>query len=182
MEQGLPNPAVKNPLIDQFLDDLWLESGVAEHTLSAYSTDLNLYSQWLCDRHQSLDTVTKDDCVGYLAWRLDQGHAASSLARLVSCWRRFYGWLLLKGRISRNPVAQLEQPRTVQKLPMALSETDVSNLLAAPDVSQPLGVRDRAMMEVMYAAGLRVSELVNLTLDGVRLSAGVVRVLGKGSK
>lgn len=174
--------AVDHPLIDRFIESLWLEKGLSAHTRAAYGSDLALFNGWLRMHDLQLDAVGRDLLLDHLAWRFEQGYKARSTARLLSGLRGFYRFLLREGLISRDPTLQVELPRLGRPLPKSLSETDVEALLAAPDLDDPVGLRDRAMLEVLYACGLRVSELIGLTLEQVNLRQGVLRVFGKGSK
>ena len=172
-------------LLDEFCDQLWLEDGLAKTTLDSYRRDLRLFAEWLARRDASLLSAREADLLGYLAFRLGAGRAGlrpSSQARLHSSLKRFYQFALRANRISADPTLKLDRPKRPQRFPRTLSEADVEALLAAPDLRAPLGLRDRAMLEVLYATGLRVSELVALTLAQVSLDMGVVRVVGKGSK
>lgn len=169
-------------LIDRFLEQLWLLDGLSDNTQAAYQTDLLQYAGWLQPRGQSLLQAKRDDLLEYLGWRLQQGYKASSSARLLSALRRFYQQALEQGQILEDPSALVDMPKTRRNLPDTLTESDVDRLLETPDITEPLGLRDRCMLEVLYATGLRVSELVGLKLDEVSLRQGVVRVMGKGSK
>lgn len=171
-----------NGLIDQFLDALWLERGLAEHTLNAYRTDLEKFSTWLDNRGESLLTLQGRALHDYMAWRLDAGFKASSTARLLSALRRFFQYLLREQLRDDDPTALLLTPKLPQRLPKDLSEAQVEALLAEPDASIELELRDKAMLELLYATGLRVSELVGLTMENISLRQGVVRIIGKGSK
>lgn len=174
--------AVDDPLIDRFLDALWLEKGLSPHTRNAYASDLSLFNGWLTERSLSLLAVSQGDILQHLAWRLEQGYKARSTARLLSGLRGFYRYLLREHVIAEDPTLQIELPKLGKPLPKSLSERDVEALLAAPDLSDPLGLRDRCMLEVLYACGLRVTELVSLRLEQVNLRQGVLLVFGKGSK
>lgn len=169
-------------LIEQFLDALWMERGLAEQTLHAYRSDLSKFSQWLDARGDSLLTLRSEVLHDYLAWRLDQGFKASSTARLLSALRRFFQYLIREQLREDDPTALLMGPKLPKRLPKDLSETQVEALLAEPDVGNPLELRDKAMLELLYATGLRVSELVGLTMENISLRQGVVRVIGKGNK
>ncbi|MBS7326768.1 MAG: site-specific tyrosine recombinase XerD [Thiopseudomonas sp.] len=169
-------------LIDRFLEQLWLLDGLSDNTQAAYQTDLLQYAGWLQPRGQSLLQAKRDDLLEYLGWRLQQGYKASSSARLLSALRRFYQQALEQGQVLEDPSALVDMPKTRRNLPDTLTESDVDRLLETPDITEPLGLRDRCMLEVLYATGLRVSELVGLKLDEVSLRQGVVRVMGKGSK
>lgn len=175
-------PAVDHPLIDRFLESLWLEKGLSAHTRSAYRSDLALFNGWLQVRDVQLPDAGRELILDHLAWRLSEGYKARSTARLLSGLRGFYRFLLREQLISRDPTLQVELPQLGRPLPKSLSEADVEALLSAPDLDDPIGLRDRAMLEVLYACGLRVSELTALTLEQINLRQGVLRVFGKGSK
>jgi integrase/recombinase XerD len=164
-------------LLDAFADALWLEDGLSKNTLSSYRRDLELFVSFL--QNTSFEKAGEEDLFAFLAARRGR---ASSAARMLSSLKRFYGWCLRERRIKVDPTLKLDPPKRAPRFPRILSEADVEALLAAPDVGTPLGMRDRAMFEVLYAAGLRVSELVGLKVFEVNLDAGVLRVMGKGSK
>lgn len=175
-------PALDHPLIDQFLDALWLEKGLSQNSRDAYRSDLALFNGWLHERGIALDAAGRDVLLDHLAWRVEQGYKARSTARLLSGARGFYRYLLRENLIGSDPTLQIDMPQLGKPLPKSLSEADVEALLQAPDLSEPIGQRDRAMLEVLYACGLRVTELISLTLDQVNLRQGVLRVVGKGNK
>ncbi|MFK8331617.1 site-specific tyrosine recombinase XerD [Pseudomonas sp. BJa5] len=175
-------PALEHPLIDQFLDALWLEKGLADNTRESYRSDLALFNGWLQERAIALPAAGRELILDHLAWRLEQGYKPRSTARFLSGVRGFYRYLLREKLIGVDPTLQVEMPQLGRPLPKSLSEADVEALLQAPDLGEPIGQRDRAMLEVLYACGLRVTELVSLTLDQVNLRQGVLRVMGKGSK
>jgi integrase/recombinase XerD len=175
-------PAVDHPLIDRFLESLWLEKGLSAHTRAAYRSDLALFNGWLQARDVQLPDAGRELILDHLAWRLGEGYKARSTARLLSGLRGFYRFLVREQLISRDPTLQIELPQLGRPLPKSLSEADVEALLNAPDLDDPIGLRDRAMLEVLYACGLRVSELTALTLEQINLRQGVLRVFGKGSK
>ena len=170
-------------LIDEFCDALWLEDGLSRNTLDAYRRDLAQYAQWLADACGK-DVLAADhgDLQSYLAYQFQKKTRASSAARLLSSLKRLYRWLIRQNRIRVDPTLNIDAPKLPRTLPKSLTEADVDNLLAAPDLTMPRGERDRAMLETLYASGLRVSELVTLKLPQVSQDMGVVRVLGKGSK
>lgn len=169
--------------MERFLDALWMEGGLSENTLAAYRNDLRGLALWLTAQGAAgLVAATREQLMDYLAHRYQTGAKARSAARLLSSLRRFYRHLVRENRLQADPSARIDAPRLGRPLPKSLSEAQVEALLAAPDLEQPLGVRDRAMLEVLYACGLRVSELVGLTVDQINLRQGVVRVVGKGSK
>jgi integrase/recombinase XerD len=169
-------------MIDAYLDALWLEQGASDHTLAAYRRDLTAWQQWLAEEGETLLTASPDRLGVWLDQRREQGYQLRSNARLVSSLRSFYRWARLYGHIDADPLARVALPRVRPSLPNTLEEDEVERLLLAPDIETPLGVRDRAMLELLYACGLRVSELVGLTGDAVNLRQGVVRVRGKGDK
>lgn len=169
-------------LIDRFVDSLWLERGLSANTLAAYRTDLGKLAAWLDQQGSSLLTLQALDLQAYLAWRVDHGFKATSTARLLSALRRFYQYLIREQLRADDPTALLAGPKLPQRLPKDLNEQQVDALLMAPAVDQPLELRDKAMLELLYATGLRVSELVGLTIENISLRQGVVRVVGKGNK
>ncbi|GKV85591.1 site-specific tyrosine recombinase XerD [Pectobacterium atrosepticum] len=169
-------------LIEQFLDALWLERNLAENTLASYRLDLRSLAEWLAHHDNDLLHAQALDLQAFLADRIDGGYKATSSARLLSAMRRFFQYLYREKQRSDDPSAVLSSPKLPQRLPKDLSEAQVSALLDAPSIEQPLELRDKAMLEVLYATGLRVSELVGLTMSDVSLRQGVVRVLGKGNK
>lgn len=175
-------PARDDPVIERFLDTLWLEKGLSDNTREAYRSDLSLFNGWLDERGVTLVDAGRDAILDHLAWRLQNGYKARSTARLLSGLRGFYRFLLREGVIAIDPSLQVDMPKLGRPLPKALSEADVEALLAAPDLGDPLGLRDRAMLEVLYACGLRVTELISLTLEQVNLRQGVLRTFGKGNK
>lgn len=175
-------PEVEARLLETYLDAVWVERGLSDNSLSAYRQDLETFARWLAQRGRGLLSVNGADLYGYLADRYQKGFSSRSTARFLSCVRGFYRYQLREGLIQENPLALVENPKLPRSLPKSLTETDVERLLSAPDLSEPLGLRDRTMLELLYACGLRVSELVGLTLTEVNLRQGVVRVTGKGSK
>ena len=175
-------PASNQALIDRFLDALWLEKGLSENTLKAYRSDLEKFSAWADSRHRELVSIRREDVLQYLSYRLSEGLKARSTARCLSCLRALYRYLLREQLVTEDPTLRVENPKLGRPLPDTLSEQDVERLLAAPDVSTPIGLRDRTMLEVLYACGLRVSELTGLRLSEINLRQGVIRVVGKGNK
>ncbi|KHN55371.1 site-specific tyrosine recombinase XerD [Pectobacterium fontis] len=169
-------------LIEQFLDALWLERNLAENTLASYRLDLRTLAEWLAHHDNDLLQAQALDLQAFLADRVDGGYKATSSARLLSAMRRFFQYLYREKCRNDDPSAVLSSPKLPQRLPKDLSEMQVDALLNAPSIEQPLELRDKAMLEVLYATGLRVSELVGLTMSDVSLRQGVVRVLGKGNK
>lgn len=175
-------PAIDDPLIDRFLDALWLEKGLSDNTRDAYRSDLTLFNGWLNERGIALINAGRELILDHLAWRLEQHYKPRSTARFLSGARGFYRYLLREKLIAIDPTLQVDMPQLGRPLPKSLSEADVEALLAAPDLGDAIGQRDRAMLEVLYACGLRVTELISLTLEQVNLRQGVLRVMGKGSK
>jgi len=172
-----------DPLIEQFLDAIWMERGLSENTLAAYRNDLSGFARWLTKQQNTcLMTARRDQVQAYLAHRVTGKASPRSTARLLSTLRRFYAWLRRENRISEDPTALIEAPKLGRPLPKTLTESEVEALLAAPNIEILLGLRDRTMLEVLYASGLRVSELVNLSATQVNLQQGVIRVTGKGNK
>lgn len=168
--------------ITRFVDRIWAEAGLAKNTLDGYRRDLEGLARWLGPRSTPVLAAGRADLFDYLAERTGQGYGHRSNARLLSALRAFYGQALRLGEIAVDPSQHLQAPKPRRSLPKALSESQVEALLAAPDPGTAEGLRERAMIELMYATGLRVSELVGLPLAGVNLRQGVLRVLGKGSK
>ncbi|HEY0665893.1 MAG TPA: site-specific tyrosine recombinase XerD [Gallionella sp.] len=171
-------------LLDEFCDSLWLEDGLSRNTLDSYRRDLKKFASWLeKQRNAPITQTTHGDIQGYLAQLVvAQKAKPSSTGRNISSLKRLFRYLLRQGRIATDPTLQIDTPRLPRNLPKSLTESDVEQLLAAPDVQTPLGLRDRTMFEVLYATGLRVSELVTLRVAQVSMDMGVVRVMGKGSK
>ena len=171
-------------LLDEFSDTLWLEDGLSRNTLESYRRDLNKFALWLeQSRNASLLQGSHADIQGFLAHLVvEQKARASSTGRAISSLKRLYQYLLRQGRITIDPTLQIATPKLPRSLPKSLTEEDVELLLNAPEISTALGLRDRTMLEVLYASGLRVSELVGLSVAQVSLDMGVVRVMGKGSK
>ena len=169
-------------IIDKFLDAIWMERGLSANTLGAYRADLVSLRRWLAERDASLIYATRSDLLAFIAWRSEQGAKPRSTARQLSSFRRFYRFLLREGVIQEDPTVKIDMPRIGRSLPQSLTEGEVEALLAAPDVSDPLGHRDRTMLEVLYATGLRVSELINLKQSEINLNQGVLRIVGKGDR
>jgi integrase/recombinase XerD len=170
-----------NDSIDAFIDALWLEEGLSRNTLAAYRRDLTLYGRWLTGRGGTLDASTEADLQAYFAAR----HAASrptTANRRLTVFKRYFRWALRERRLSIDPTLKLQSAKQPLRVPKTLSEAQVESLLQAPDTETPLGLRDRTMLELMYASGLRVSELVTLKTFNVGMNEGVLRVLGKGGK
>ena len=169
-------------VVDRFLDAIWAERGLSENTLKAYRADLLALNQRLEGRKVDLVRVTRADLLEYISWRVDGGAKPRSTARQLSSFRRFFRYLLREGVIAEDPTTQIAMPKIGRTLPQSLTEEEVEALLAAPVVSDPLGHRDRAMLELLYATGVRVSELINLKVSQVNLNQGVLRIIGKGDR
>jgi integrase/recombinase XerD len=161
---------------------LWMENGLSQNTLSSYSSDLATLSEWLESHHSSLTQADKKRLLQYLAQRVDKVTSSRSTARLLSSLRRFYRYLLRESIITIDPTQEIESPRLGRPLPHSLTEKEVESLLSAPDSHTLEGQRDKVMLEVLYATGLRVSELVNLTTGQVNMRQGTLRLTGKGNK
>ena len=171
-----------NPLIDSFMDALWMEKGLSQNTLASYRRDLQQFDIWLQGDGNTLLGAGKSTIEAYLAHRLKEKKSARSTARLLSCLRGFYRYQLRESQIAIDPTLDIDSPKLGKPLPKSLSEQDVEALLEAPDSEQPIELRDRAMLELLYASGLRVTELVSLRLGQLSATQGVVRIVGKGSK
>ncbi|MDZ7791277.1 MAG: site-specific tyrosine recombinase XerD [Xanthomonadales bacterium] len=166
-------------MIDTFLDALWAERGIVPATADAYRQDLE---QFLGQMSRPLAAISRADVLDFLAARMRSGASTSSIVRQLSCLRQFFAWASREGRIAADPMLDLEGPRRPRALPGTLSTSEVEALLAVPDTDNPLGIRDRAILETLYATGMRVSELAALTLARVNLGQGVTRVTGKGGR
>ena len=167
--------------VDAFIDALWLEEGLAKNTLEAYRRDLTLYGRWLGQHDRALDATTELDLSRYFAERHASTRATTANRRLT-VFKRYFRWALRERQITEDPTLRLQSAKQPLRVPKTLSEAQVEALLAAPDADTPLGLRDRTMLELMYASGLRVSELVGLKTLHVGMNEGVLRVMGKGSK
>ncbi|MBM3362031.1 MAG: site-specific tyrosine recombinase XerD [Betaproteobacteria bacterium] len=173
--------AFSDPAIDAFVDALWLEDGLAPNTLAAYRRDLSQYGLWLRARSRRVDQTQESDLHDYFAMRHGSTQATSANRRLT-VFKRYFRWALREGRIAVDPTLRLQSARQALRVPKSLSEAMVDQLLAAPDLDTALGLRDKAMLELLYASGLRVSELVGLKTFHLGMNEGIVRVMGKGSK
>jgi integrase/recombinase XerD len=169
-------------LLDAFLDAVWAERGLSRNTLQSYRYDLAQLEAHQQGQGRDLLTATREDLLHFLAVQLRSGHSPRSLSRYLSGFRQFYRWLVREGSIHDDPTQLIESPKLGRGLPKALSEPQVTRLLEAPQATTALGLRDRTMLELMYASGLRVSELVGLELSRLNLNQGVVRIMGKGGK
>jgi integrase/recombinase XerD len=168
--------------IDQFIDILWLQEGLSQNTLEAYRRDLRLFEQFLTPLGLTLLAATPEAVRKYLSALHGRHQSPRSTSRTLSSLRRYYAYALTQNLIAEDPLLQVENPKIGLSLPKTLSEADVEALLAAPDVSHAMGLRDKAMLELLYSSGLRISELIQLSLTMMDLNQGVVKVLGKGSK
>lgn len=178
----MKNTSKTDVYIERFLDAVWAERGLSDNSLSSYRHDLQHLRDSLAHASVTLQTATREDLLSVLAAEMQLGKSPKTVSRYLSAYRQFYRWLVREGLIQSDPVALIESPRTGRGLPRALSEQQVEALLAAPDTDTTLGLRDLAMLELMYATGLRVSELVGLQLSNINMNQGVVRVMGKGQK
>jgi len=175
-------PTSTSRYLQPFLDSLWLEAGLSQNTVEAYRRDLLAFAAWLAKLDVDLAAATQHDIQRYQSQRMREGRKVRSEARLLSTLRRFYRYLLREDIRDSDPTAQLESPRLGKPLPDSLTEQDVEDLLAQPDVTDLLGLRDRTMLELLYASGLRVSELVGLKQEQINMRQGLVRCIGKGNK
>ena len=169
-------------LIDLFLNEYWIEKGLSENTVQSYRLDLTALCDWLDKNDLSLETLDAVDLQGFLGERLDKGYKATSTARMLSAMRKLFQYLYREKYRVDDPSAVLSSPKLPSRLPKYLTEQQVSDLLNTPDVDVPLELRDKAMLELLYATGLRVTELVSLTIENMSVQQGVVRVIGKGNK
>jgi integrase/recombinase XerD len=170
-------------LLDEFCDALWLEDGLSRNSLDSYRRDLRIFSEWLAkSQNKTLIIAERSDLLAYLAQRFQNKIKPRSAARLLSSLKRFYRFQYREGSIDNDPSLQIDTPKLPRSLPVSLTEEDVQALIDAPDILTPRGLRDRAMLETLYASGVRVSELVSLNFAQLNQDAGVLRVLGKGAK
>ena len=178
----MKNNSKENKIIDEFLDHLWLEDGLSKNTLNSYRFDLDLFSAWLIENlKKNFLEVSQADIQQYLAFKFPTSKSRS-ISRLLATLRRLYKYLLRENKISIDPTLEIQSPKISKSLPKSLSEEDIEALLSAPDIKTSSGLRDKAMLELLYACGLRVSELVNILLTELSMTEGVIRVTGKGSK
>jgi integrase/recombinase XerD len=179
----MPQEVLIHPEIERYIDAMWMEKGLSDNTLSSYRRDLRQFNDWLVKtRQSSITRADRSSLQAYLGARLEQGQSPRSTARFMSCVRGFYHYLLREGRITVDPTLDVDSPKLGRPLPRSLSEAEVDKLLEAPDLEEALEFRDRTMLELLYACGLRVTELTSLQLVQVSMNQGVVRVFGKGSK
>ncbi|OBX48566.1 site-specific tyrosine recombinase XerD [Haemophilus haemolyticus] len=169
-------------LIDLFLNEYWIEKGLSENTVQSYRLDLTALCDWLDKNDLSLETLDAVDLQGFLGERLEKGYKATSTSRMLSAMRKLFQYLYREKYRVDDPSAVLSSPKLPSRLPKYLTEQQVSDLLNTPDVDVPLELRDKAMLELLYATGLRVTELVSLTIENMSVQQGVVRVIGKGNK
>ncbi len=171
-----------NKITDEFLDNLWLEDGLSKNTLNSYRFDLDLFSSWIEKKlEKNFLEISQSDIQEYLAFKFPTSKSRS-ISRLLATLRRFYKYLLRENKISIDPTLEIQSPKIPKSLPKSLSEEDIESLLSAPNLETSSGLRDKAMLELLYACGLRVSELVNILLTELSLTEGVVRITGKGNK
>ena len=171
---------MNNKLIDQFIDFYWLSSGASQHTLSAYRSDLNIFSKWL--NEIPFKSVNKKLVQGYFSFRKESNLSAASQSRILTCLHSFFQYLIDNQLINNNPTDQMNYPKLDKKLPVFLNIQEVEKLMDTPDIKSIFGQRDRAMLELLYSCGLRVSELINLSFHNINLKDEFVRVHGKGNK
>ena len=169
-------------LVDRFLDAIWMERGLSQNTLGAYRADLMTLGRGLAEHDKSIDEADKADLLAFIAGRVEGGAKPRSTARQLSSFRRFFRYIMREGLRDTDPTADIEMPRIGRSLPKTLTEDEVDALLNAPNTDDPLGHRDRAMLELLYATGLRVSELINLKQSQVNFNQGVLRIIGKGDR
>ena len=169
-------------LVDRFLDAIWMERGLSQNTLGAYRADLMTLGRVLAEDSKSIEAADKSDLLAFIAGRVEGGAKPRSTARQLSSFRRFFRYIMREGMRDNDPTADIEMPRIGRSLPKTLSEDEVESLLNAPNTDEPLGHRDRAMLELLYATGLRVSELINLKQSQVNFNQGVLRIVGKGDR
>jgi integrase/recombinase XerD len=179
----MPTDVLIHPEIERYIDAMWMEKGLSDNSLSSYRSDLRQFNDWLLKNKQSsVIGADRSSLQAYLGARLEQGQSPRSTARFMSCVRGFYHYLLREGRLTVDPTLDVDSPKLGRPLPKSLSEKEVDVLLQAPDLEVALEFRDRTMLELLYACGLRVTELTSLQLVQVSMNQGVVRVFGKGSK
>lgn len=169
-------------LIERFLDALWVENGLSKNTLSAYRSDLSQLALWQQKNKRALFGLTREHLLRYLSHVQQQGKSSRSSARMLSSVKRLFQYLIREGELESDPTTQIDSPRYMKPLPSSLTESDIDVLLNAPDINTAQGLRDQAMLETLYASGLRVSELIGLQLSQLNLTDGLVRVVGKGNK
>ncbi len=169
-------------LVDRFLDAIWMERGLSKNTLGAYRADLMTLGRGLSKNNKSIEMADKSDLLEFIADRVESGAKPRSTARQLSSFRRFFRYIMREGMRNSDPTADIAMPRIGRSLPKSLTEDEVDALLSAPNTDEPLGHRDRAMLELLYATGLRVSELINLKQSQINFNQGVLRIVGKGDR
>jgi integrase/recombinase XerD len=169
-------------LVDRFLDAIWMERGLSQNTLGAYRADLMTLGRSLGEDDKPIEKANRADLLAFIAGRVEGGAKPRSTARQLSSFRRFFRYIMREGLRESDPTADIDMPRIGRSLPKTLSEDEVDSLLNAPNTDEPLGHRDRAMLELLYATGLRVSELINLKQSQVNFNQGVLRIVGKGDR
>jgi len=174
--------ALNENIIDKYCDSIWIEKGLSKNTILSYSLDLKGLQSWLQNNNKNLMNCSESDLNSFLATKFDNGIAASSITRSLSSIKGFYNWLQVSGSIQINPSELIESPKVGRKLPINLSENDIDKLLDAPDCTTLRGKRDKTILELLYATGLRISELTNLELSQIDLKRGLIKILGKGGK
>ncbi|MEJ2128641.1 MAG: site-specific tyrosine recombinase XerD [Woeseiaceae bacterium] len=181
-KQESKSVARSEELVDRFLDAIWMERGLSQNTLGAYRADLMTLGRGLAEHDKSIEEAEKADLLEFIAGRVEGGAKPRSTARQLSSFRRFFRYIMREGLRDTDPTADIEMPRIGRSLPKTLSEEEVDSLLNAPNTDEPLGHRDRAMLELLYATGLRVSELINLKQSQINFNQGVLRIVGKGDR
>jgi integrase/recombinase XerD len=181
-QQGSPTQSNSEELVDKFLDAIWMERGLSANTLGAYRADLMTLWRGLSEHDVRIEDAEKSDLLAFIARRVESGAKPRSTARQLSSFRRFFRYIMREGMRDNDPTADIEMPRIGRSLPKTLTEDEVDALLHAPTSEEPLGFRDRAMLELLYATGLRVSELINLKQSQVNFNQGVLRIVGKGDR
>ena len=179
---GSKTVAHSEEIVDRFLDAIWMERGLSQNTLGAYRADLMTLGRGLAEDEKTIEKADKADLLAFIAGRVEGGAKPRSTARQLSSFRRFFRYIMREGMRDTDPTADIEMPRIGRSLPKTLSEDEVESLLNAPNTDEPLGHRDRAMLELLYATGLRVSELINLKQSQVNFNQGVLRIIGKGDR
>ena len=179
---GSKTVAHSEEIVDRFLDAIWMERGLSQNTLGDYRADLMTLGRGLAENEKTIEKADKADLLAFIAGRVEGGAKPRSTARQLSSFRRFFRYIMREGVRDTDPTADIEMPRIGRSLPKTLSEDEVESLLNAPNTDEPLGHRDRAMLELLYATGLRVSELINLKQSQVNFNQGVLRIIGKGDR
>ena len=174
--------SVNDNIIDNFCDSIWIEKGLSKNTIESYASDLNQLSKWLSSKDKTMKACTEIDINMFLAEKIKKGNLSTSINRSLSSIKSFFNWLTYNSIIKINPSELIESPKIGRKLPINISEEDVEKILSAPDLSSPYGIRDKAMLELLYATGLRISELINLKFNEIDFKRGIVKIAGKGGK